>query len=141
MKSLITGIALLFTMAGYSQTSFVVHFDFNKYNITKAARSELDSFLRLEKENIIRFKINLSGYCDAIGSDKYNNILSKRRVAAVKNYFLRNGIQPGNIGQEIGHGKNQPLNENKTDEERQLNRRVEINFTKTAVTTLSPGTS
>src|SRR5262249_609051 len=38
------------------------------------------------------------------------------------------GLQPGNINSSLGHGENEPLNENKTEEERQLNRRVQISM-------------
>ena len=130
MKFLITGIAMLLCMAVYSQQSFTIYFDFNKYKLTEAGRLVLDSFLRSAKENLSSFKLNLNGYCDAIGADEYNNELSKQRVAAVKKYFLLKGIEAVNVEDEIGHGKRNPLNENKTAEERQLNRRVEISLIK-----------
>ena len=128
MKALITGIFLLFWLAGHSQNSFTVHFDFNKYNLTATARLQLDSFLLTEKKQLPNLDIRLNGHCDAIGSDQYNYKLSEQRVAAVKKYLLENGIQAADIGDEIGHGKKEPLNENNTEEERQLNRRVEISY-------------
>lgn len=136
MKFLLTGIAQLLCMAVYSQKNFTVYFDFNKYNLTEAARLRLDSFLLAEKQNVPDLGIQLNGHCDAIGSDEYNDKLSKQRVTAVKKYFLGNGIQPYNIGDAIGHGKKEPLNENKTEEERQLNRRVEISFIRVVTTNL-----
>ena len=134
MKALITGIFLLFWLAGHSQNSFTVHFDFNKYNLTAAARLQLDSFLLAGKKQLPKLVIRLNGHCDAIGSDKYNYKLSEQRVATVKKYLLENSIQAANIGDEIGHGKKEPLNENNTEEERQLNRRVEISFTPVTAT-------
>ena len=128
MKALITGIFLLFWLAGHSQNSFTVHFDFNKHNLTATARLQLDSFLLTEKKQLPKLVIRLNGHCDAIGSDEYNYKLSEQRVATVKKYLLENGVQAANIGDEIGHGKKEPLNENNTEEERQLNRRVEISF-------------
>ena len=91
-----------------------------------------------EKGNLSAFIFHLNGYCDAIGPDEYNNKLSKKRVAAVKKYFLQNGIEAASIGDELGHGKKEPLNENKTEEERQLNRRVEISFFQVVIT-YAPG--
>ena len=128
MKFLLTGIAQLLCMAIYSQKTFTVYFDFNKYNLIKAALSRLDSFLLAEKKELSALTIQLDGHCDAIGSDDYNIKLSKQRVAAVKKYFLGNDMEPENIGDEIGHGEKEPLNENKTEEERQLNRRVDISI-------------
>jgi outer membrane protein OmpA-like peptidoglycan-associated protein len=115
-------------MAVYSQKNFTVYFDFNKYDLTPQAQSQLDSFMLAEKTTLSKMIIQLYGHCDAIGSATYNDKLSKQRVATVKKYLKKNGLDEQNIGDEIGYGKRQPLNENNTDEERQLNRRVEIRF-------------
>ncbi len=136
MKAVLLSMALICFTAGHSQSTFTVHFDFNKYNLTPAAIMQLDSFLLLEKQDLSSITFQLNGHCDAIGSDEYNNKLSNQRVAAVKKYMLNHGIQPVYIGDEIGHGKKEALNENKTEAERQLNRRVEISFNKVAVTNL-----
>lgn len=128
MKFLPGVIGLILNIAVYSQNTFSVYFDFNKYNLTETSLSKVDSFLLAEKQKGSVIIIQLDGHCDAIGSDQYNNKLSKKRVAAVKKYFLQNGTDPRNIGDETGHGEKEPLNENKTEEERQLNRRVEISF-------------
>ena len=134
MKALCISIAVLCSFTGQSQSTFTVRFDFNKYNITATALSQLDSFLQAEKQHLPSLLIQLNGHCDAIGSDEYNNKLSKQRVAAIKKYFLNNGVAPANIGDEIGRGKKEPLNENSNEEERQLNRRVEISFLPVIIT-------
>jgi outer membrane protein OmpA-like peptidoglycan-associated protein len=131
MKVLFAGIALFCSLAGYSQKkTLIVHFDFNKYSLTDDAKMRLDSFLRAEKENLPGCLFNLDGYCDFIGSGDYNKGLSLNRVFAVKKYLLSYGIEPGNFGNALGHGEKDALNENKTEEERQLNRRVEISLVK-----------
>ncbi len=134
MKATILSIFLFCFSSGYAQSTFTVLFDFNKYTITSIAAAQLDSFLLKEKQSLSTLRLQLNGHCDAAGSDEYNNKLSYQRVAAVKNYLLSHGFLVDNIGDEIGHGKKVSLNENKTAEERQLNRRVEISFNKTAVT-------
>ncbi len=128
MKFLFAGIAQVLWMAIYSQKTITLYFDFNKYNLTGASRAGLDSFLRAEKEYLSGFLFNLNGYCDADGTDNYNDLLSVNRVKAVKKYLLNNGIPPGNIGNTKGHGEKDPLNENNTEEEKKLNRRVEISY-------------
>ena len=137
---LIRLIILISPLSSFAQDkgSLAVYFDFDKYDLTKKARSQIDSFVLAEEKNLSIFIFQLNGYCDAIGPDSYNNKLSKQRVAAVKKYLLSKGVVPGNIGDEIGHGKKEPLNENKTEEERQLNRRVEISFFE-VVRTYFPG--
>lgn len=134
MKAIVLSIFLFCSTAGYAQSTFTVLFDFNKYNVTTVAAAQLDSFLLIEKQHLSTMSFQLNGYCDAIGSDEYNNKLSNKRVTAVKNYLLIHGIREENIGDEIGHGKKIALNENKTIVERQLNRRVEISFSKTTAT-------
>jgi outer membrane protein OmpA-like peptidoglycan-associated protein len=136
MKVIFIGIALLGTFAVHSQGSLTVYFDFNRHELTNAARMQLDSFLVAEKENLPGSIINLDGYCDFIGSDNYNNTLSRKRISAVKKFLLRHGIESGNIGNTYGHGEKDPLNENKTKEERQLNRRVELSIIKVGQTSL-----
>lgn len=134
MKATVLSIFLFCFSSGYAQSTFTVLFDFNKHTITPIAAEQLDSFLLIEKQALSTLRVQLNGHCDAVGSDAYNNKLSNQRVAAVKNYLLSHGLLVDNIGDEIGHGKKVSLNENKTAEERQLNRRVEISFNKTAVT-------
>ena len=68
-----------------------------------------------------------TGHTDAIGSDAYNQRLSERRAAAVKDYLVSKGIPASKIT-TIGKGKSQPVATNKTAEGRQKNRRVDIEF-------------
>ena len=51
--------------------------------------------------------------------------LSERRAIAVKNWLAANGIAAERL-EEIGYGEAKPKYDNKTDEGRKLNRRVEI---------------
>lgn len=94
----------------------------------------MDSFIVAEKVNLTGYIIKLDGYSDFIGSGDYNRKLSAKRAFAVKKYLLKCGIERSSIVSTLGHGEKDPLNENKTEEERQLNRRVEISFTKVIVT-------
>lgn len=130
MKTLFTGIIFyLIPLSCFSQTkeSFSVYFDFDSYTLTRKAAQQLDSFFLSNKEEVYRFQYELYGHCDSRGSDPYNDSLSGKRVSTVKYYLLKKGLRPDkNIVAMKGYGKRAPLNENKTDEERQLNRRVEI---------------
>src|SRR5688572_26031564 len=76
-----------------AQQSFDVHFDFDKHSLTPNARAKLDSFATNHIKDTSQ-KIYLSGHCDPLGSDQYNDRLSTRRVATVKNYLLRKRIPP-----------------------------------------------
>jgi outer membrane protein OmpA-like peptidoglycan-associated protein len=114
------------TVFSQSNQSFSVHFDFNKHTLTATATARLDSFIRSTKTNGSEVQIQLDGHCDAVGNNAYNDALSNKRVAAVKDYLLKNNMAPGSFTGLDGHGKRNPLNNNATEEERLLNRRVEI---------------
>lgn len=128
MRYLLAAALLLFSIAGCSQSSFTVHFNFNKYQLTPVAKQQLDSFLLESKKWLSLWEVRLNGHCDAIGTDQYNIVLSKKRVATVKNYLLTHGVYPISFAEQRGYGETQPLNQNSTEEERRLNRRVEISF-------------
>jgi OOP family OmpA-OmpF porin len=51
--------------------------------------------------------------------------LSNDRAETVKNYLIKKGVDPSRLTSQ-GFGPNKPLNEGKTEQERILNRRVEL---------------
>ena len=73
----------------------------------------------------------LEGHTDSVGSDAYNQDLSKRRVEAVKEKLVADfGIAANRIN-TVGYGESRPIADNATEEGRALNRRVvgELTFT------------
>ena len=65
------------------------------------------------------------GHTDSVGSDVYNQKLSVKRAESVKAYLVSKGIEKNRIYTE-GKGEKQPVADNKTNEGRGKNRRVEI---------------
>jgi outer membrane protein OmpA-like peptidoglycan-associated protein len=113
-----------------TEHKFSIYFDFDKWSLDEKSRHALDEFVGHYKEQYLNFKdrpkITLKGYCDTIGSLAYNDRLARQRVFAVHNYLLNNGL-PKDVFQLVkGYGKRMPVNSNMTDEERRLNRRVDI---------------
>lgn len=97
MKLFLTAsIGLLLSTSSLSQDSraFKVHFGFDKYNLSGDAAKILDSIATLSTSFA---SIQLSGHCDAVGTEDYNQRLSELRVNSVKNYLLQKGIAPGLI--------------------------------------------
>src|SRR5687767_11578554 len=127
MRILITCIFLCNFTVSNAQRPFVVHFDFDKYSLTNATRATLDSFVSTTAE-IPENSLHLSGHCDYVGPDPYNDELSRKRVAAVKSYLLKKGIPGSAFVKQDGFGERKPLNDNLTENKRQQNRRVEIYF-------------
>ena len=113
-------------LTAQKHSSVTVNFDFNKYEIIPATATTLDSLISFIQLHPFNFTIELYGHCDSIGSNEYNDTLSVKRTEAVKNYLARNGVQSNTITKEEGLGKRQPVNNNTTDHERFLNRRVVV---------------
>ena len=101
-----------------------VLFDFDKSNIKSEAGAILDRLVAFMNENKEK-KANLSGHTDSVGSDAYNQALSERRVASVKDYIVKKGVDGGRVSGQ-GFGESKPIADNKTAEGRSKNRRVEI---------------
>ena len=116
-------------LTAQKRSSVSVNFDFNKYEITPATASTLDSLISFIGSTHFNFNIELYGHCDSIGSNEYNDSLSVKRTEAVKNYLAGNGVQSNTITKEEGLGKRQPVNTNASDYERFLNRRVVVTLT------------
>jgi outer membrane protein OmpA-like peptidoglycan-associated protein len=89
---------------------------------------ELDRLVRIMKDNIT-VEIELEGHTDGRGDPKANLALSEARVEAVKQYLISKGISEKRIVGK-GYGGARPMVSNDTEENRQLNRRVEFKITK-----------
>ena len=137
MRNLILRMSFfLIPVSSISQTkeSFSVYFEFDRYKLSKKALMQADSFCRKNKDSIGHLEFEIKGYCDNRGTDKYNYTLSDKRVATVKKYLLKRGLNIEFIISALGYGETEPINENKTEEERQLNRRVDIRIINSAGT-------
>ena len=83
-------------------------------------------------------KVAIEGHTDSDGKAKYNKKLSQKRANAVKDFLVKLGIEENRL-EAIGHGEDKPIADNKTDEGKEKNRRVEFNITEgTAVEMVKP---
>ena len=71
-------------------------------------------------------KLVIEGHTCSIGSESYNEILSRRRAAAIKDWLIKQYHIPASKIIVMGFGKSRPLATNKTPQGRKLNRRVEF---------------
>lgn len=77
----------------------------------------------MKKDASVNFQLN--GNSSAEGSEQHNMDLSVERANSVKTYLVNSGIDASRLIVK-GFGESKPLNGNKTEEERAVNRRVEI---------------
>ena len=108
-----------------------VLFDFDKSDIKPQAQQVLKQAAALIRDKA-KGSVRIEGHTDAKGSDSYNQRLSERRAASVKNWFInKEGLKDFEFSTE-GFGAKKPVAPNtKPDgsddpEGRQKNRRVEI---------------
>jgi OOP family OmpA-OmpF porin len=78
------------------------------------------------------YRVQIYGHTDDIGTTEYNQELSERRAATVREYLIEAGIDPGIIATK-GFGKSNPLVPGTSNEARSMNRRVEIGIIDTMV--------
>jgi outer membrane protein OmpA-like peptidoglycan-associated protein len=107
-----------------------INFDFNKYNIKREFAPVLDEAAQILKDNP-GVRVTVEGHTDSIGSVAYNQRLSERRAAAVKNYLVSRGVAAERLD-TVGYGKSRPIAPNTTPsgkdnpEGRAMNRRAEL---------------
>lgn len=103
---------------------FTVYFDFDKYNLTAAARRVVNAAIAAAKEGGPA-RVDVTGNTDLAGTNRYNLELSRRRAETVRNYMVAHGVDPGEI--DIGaRGKTDPIVRTADGVREPRNRRVEI---------------
>ena len=70
-------------------------------------------------------KVEVAGHTDNRGSAAYNRDLSQRRAETVMRYLISRGVSPANVTAR-GYGPDRPVADNKTEQGRAANRRVEL---------------
>jgi outer membrane protein OmpA-like peptidoglycan-associated protein len=108
-------------------TSYMVFFDFNKYNLTPEAMHIVDNAAAAAKGNAGVTQIDVTGHTDTVGSDAYNMKLSRRRADSVKAELVKQGVPAKEIA-VFAKGKRDPLVPTGDGVREPQNRRVEIVF-------------
>lgn len=82
-------------------------FDFDKFALRPEGKAILDDLLKKIKG--IKLEVIIAvGHADRFGGDKYNQTLSEKRAASVKEYLVSKGLEPNRVYTE-GKGKKQPV--------------------------------
>lgn len=105
-----------------------VEFETGSSNLKSSSLKNLDNlatYLMTFKDNVFVIK----GHTDNTGDEDKNIALSDERAEAVKSYLISKGIAAESL-LAIGFGSLKPIADNKTEEGKQKNRRVEIGFKK-----------
>jgi outer membrane protein OmpA-like peptidoglycan-associated protein len=112
------------TARGLVSTMPDVLFETNSFILKPAARESLAKvagiFLAYPD-----LRLEVDGHTDSVGSDSYNQQLSEKRAASVRDYITQQGIPISSVVIQ-GFGKTQPVASNATAAGRRQNRRVEL---------------
>ena len=82
-------------------------FDFDKAILKPEGMAMLDDLVR-QSAGLTYESIVLTGHADRFGGSEYNQKLSERRAAAVKDYLVSKNILAGRI-EALGHGEREPV--------------------------------
>lgn len=101
-----------------------IHFAYKSAMLEPGSEIVLEEISDLMRQHP-ELKLVIEAHTDDIGSRQYNLGLSQERALSVVDYLVEHDVIPDRLV-PIGHGKNQPIASNKTEEGRSQNRRVEF---------------
>lgn len=101
-----------------------INFDTSKAKIKPDSQSIIEQMAVLLKDNPA-LKVNVEGHTDNTGTPAKNKTLSQQRADAVKSAVVKQGVSADRMI-TAGWGQDKPVADNRTEEGRAKNRRVEI---------------
>lgn len=110
-------------------TTNEILFDTNKASIKSSSAAVLADLGNALKENP-KVKVNIIGHTDGDGNENDNQKLSEQRAESVKKYLSKNFDIELDRMSTSGKGESAPIADNKTEEGKKQNRRVEFKVIK-----------
>ncbi|MCE3296939.1 MAG: hypothetical protein K0R65_2653 [Crocinitomicaceae bacterium] len=103
-----------------------IYFDHDQTEIKAEFQPYLIEMIRVVNGHS-DLRIQVTGHTDAVGSDLYNQDLSRRRAESIKKFFKDNGFEIKKLVIDF-KGESEPIDNNNTEEGKQRNRRVDFKF-------------
>jgi len=100
-------------------------FEFGKADLKPELRENLSAIGAILQSLLTNSNIVIEGHTDNVGSAATNKKLSEQRANAVMQYLIERGIDKKRL-KSVGYGLEKPVADNKTEEGRAKNRRVEL---------------
>jgi outer membrane protein OmpA-like peptidoglycan-associated protein len=100
-----------------------VFFEFDSATIKAESFRILDEVTAILLNHPEITLVEVQGHTDDQGTDEYNLGLSERRAAAVRDYLVTSGVEPGRLLAK-GYGESEPLQPGTSEAAREANRRV-----------------
>jgi outer membrane protein OmpA-like peptidoglycan-associated protein len=120
----ITASAMADALAKDGFIALDIHFDTAKATIKPESKTVVDQIAELLKSSA-KLKVSIEGHTDNVGTAAGNKKLSSDRAKAVLDAVSAKGIAATRMT-SVGWGQDKPVADNRTEEGRTKNRRVEI---------------
>ncbi len=104
-----------------------VEFETDSAVLKDSSKGLLDEVVQVMKDHPEIEHVRVAGHTDSNGTHEHNHKLSEERAAAVKKYLVDHGVAADRLASK-GYGQDKPIADNKTEEGRAENRRVEIHI-------------
>ncbi len=101
-----------------------INFDTGKADIKPEAEATVAQIVSLLQENA-DLKVSIEGHTDNVGTAAANKALSEARAKSVMGAVVRGGVDGARLS-AVGWGQEKPVADNRTEDGRAKNRRVEI---------------
>ncbi len=101
-----------------------IYFDSGSSNIKPESFPILDNVAQTLIANQ-GVAVRIAGHTDSDGSASYNQGLSERRAASVRDYLVNKGVPAGSLS-TVGYGEEQPVVPNTSASNKAQNRRIEF---------------
>ncbi|MCQ4346538.1 OmpA family protein [Pseudomonas stutzeri] len=101
-----------------------VKFDFDKAQVKPESFADIQNLAEFMNQ-YPQTTTTVEGHTDSVGTDAYNQKLSERRAAAVREVLVNQyGVSSSRVS-SVGYGESRPVADNATEAGRAINRRVE----------------
>ncbi len=101
-----------------------INFDTNKWDLKDDGRATVKEIVAMMKASP-SLKLSVEGHTDNVGSAPANKTLSENRARSVMNAIVAGGIDASRLS-AVGYGQERPIADNRSEEGRAKNRRVEL---------------
>lgn len=124
MKQDIKASEMLTALNKDGYIALYINFETGKADIKTESQPIIEQIVQLLQSNP-SLKISVEGHTDDSGTPQSNQVLSEKRAASVMNAVIAKNIDKTRIKSK-GWGQTKPLADNRTEEGKAKNRRVEI---------------